>query len=76
MTDRIHNATSWKAITASSAAIEPTPAAVFCGTAGDVVAVGKNGVSATFKAAAGTLLPIQPVKITSGPADMVALYNV
>lgn len=75
MTDRTHSAFRWASITPSAAPLEPRPAAIYCGTAGDVVAVGDDGVSETFKAPAGALLTIQPTKITSGPADMVALYN-
>lgn len=79
MTDKTTTAVRWKAITPSNAAaIEPIPAAVYVGGAGDVVAVGTDGVAATFGATAGGLLQIQPSKILATgttATGIVALYN-
>lgn len=69
---------NWAAITPSDTAkLEPIPRGVFVGSSGDVVAVGQDGVSATFAANAGDVLPIQPTKImaTSTTATgLIALY--
>ena len=49
-------------------------AAIYVGTAADVVVQGSDGVSVTFKAPpAGTILPISPLKITAG-TTLLALY--
>lgn len=79
MSDRTYAAKQWADITKSdTATIEPIPASVYVGGAGDVVAVGADGTSATFTAADGAILPIQPHKIMSTgttATGLVALYN-
>lgn len=79
MSNRTFSAYRWKAITPSdTATIEPQPVAVFVGGAGNVVAVGDDGVAATFAATAGAVLPIQPHRINSTSTTatgLIALYN-
>jgi hypothetical protein len=49
-------------------------AAIYVGTNADVVVVGSDGVSVTFKAPpAGTVLPISPLKVTAG-TTLLALF--
>lgn len=75
MSDRTYPALRWAAITPGTGAIEPTPVSVYCGVAGTVTAEGSDGNSEDFIVTAGQVLPIQPVRITAGPASLVALYN-
>lgn len=75
MSENTFNALRWKSITAGVGAIEPRPTAIYAGADGTIVAEGDDGVSASFDVTAGDIVPIQPIRITSGPATMVALYN-
>ena len=79
MGDKTSTAKSWADITPSdTASIEPTPQAVRVNGAGDVVAVGADGVSCTFTAVDGDMLMIQPVKIMATgttATGLIALYN-
>lgn len=77
--DRTYSAISWAAVTPSDTAyIEPTPVGVYVGAEGNVVAEGSDGVTATFAAEAGAILPIQPRRILSTgttATGIIALYN-
>jgi len=79
MSDRMYSALRWAAITPSDTVqIRPTPIAVYVGGAGNVTAIGDNGVSAVFAASAGQTLAIQPsfVMATGTTATaLVRLYN-
>lgn len=75
-TTRTSTANSWKAITAGSDALEPVPAAIYIGGAGNITAEGADGNSEEFAVVAGQVLPIQPVKITAATATgIMGLYN-
>lgn len=53
------------------------PKSIFVGGAGNVIAVGKDGTSATFAALAGQILPICPASITASgttATGLIALY--
>ena len=64
MTDRIHSATRWKAITPSNTArLEPVPTAIMVNVAGLVNIVGDDGVAADFQINAGAPLPCQPHQV-------------
>lgn len=81
MSERLFSAMRWAAITPSdTATLEPFPVVVFIGGAGVVVAVGHDGVSASFTVPAGAVLSIQPRQIkatgtTATATDIVALFN-
>lgn len=73
-----YTASFWAAVTPSdSVPISPVPRAIHVGTGGTVVAKGQNGVSASFTAADGQTLEIQPVYVMSTgttATGIVALY--
>lgn len=79
MGEKTSTATSWAAVTPSDTAkIEPTPQAIRANVAGDIVAVGSDGVSVTFTVTDGGELPIQPVQILATgttATGIVAFYN-
>ena len=79
MSDRTYSATSWAAITPSdSATLAPVPVAIIATVAGDITAVGDDGVSAVFPIADGAMLTIQPHKIMATgttATGLIALYN-
>lgn len=58
-------ATQWADLTADGNDLPRIPNAVYVGEEGTVVAKGWDGVESTFTAAAGQILPIQPVSISS-----------
>ncbi len=70
------SARRWKAITASNTAFcEPKPVALRANVAGDIVAVGDDGVSGTFTVAAGEILPVQPVQVLSTGTTATGIYG-
>lgn len=73
-----YTASEWAAITPSdSVRLERIPRAVFVGAAGNVVAKGANGVSATFAVVASQTLEIQPTYVMATgttATGLVALY--
>lgn len=77
--DRTHTALRWAAITPSDTApLAPVPVAVYVGGAGNVVAIGDDGVAGTFAVVAGQVLDIQPHRINSTSTTatgLIALYN-
>lgn len=77
--EKIIAGTTWAAITPSDTAkLEPVPVSVFVGTGGDVAAEGADGNVEIFKALAGTVLPIQPIRIRAtgtNASNLVAVHN-
>lgn len=65
------------ACTPSNIPLDPLPRAVYVGTAGDLVVIGRNNNTVTLKnVPAGSMLPIRPTFIlpTSSATDIVILY--
>ena len=78
-TDLILSATKWIPVTPSDTVdFDKRPRAIYVGGAGNVAAVGQDGVVATFSGAtAGNILPIMPKRInqTNTTATLIlALY--
>ena len=78
MGEKTFSALRWKPIVKSDTTVlEPIPIAVYVGGGGNVVAIGDDGVSGTFIAQDGVMLPIQPRKVMAATTatDMIGLYN-
>lgn len=75
--ERLNTGTRWKPLVPGDAFIEPTPTAIYIGGAGTVVAVGDDGVTASFVCGAGQMLEIQPRKVlgATDATGIVAVYN-
>ena len=78
LTDATVPADRWFAITPSdSEDLAVKPRAIFVGTGGDLVLVGADGVSATFAAPDGVVLPFSPHRVMATgttATGIVALY--
>ena len=72
---RINTADVWLTITASDSVTQPEYRALYCSTAGNVVATDKKGNDETFAVTAGQVLPIQAVliKATGTTATLIGL---
>lgn len=80
MGEKLSGAFRWKAVTPSdNAAIEPTPDAIYVGSAGDIAMEGDDANSEVFSGvAAGNIYPFQPRKILATgttATGIKAIYN-
>jgi hypothetical protein len=63
-------------VTASASPLVGGPTdALYVGTAGTLVVTMKSGVSVSFAAIAGAILPIQVTHVTTSPGGVKALYR-
>lgn len=76
--DQAAPARSWVAVTPSNSTNLPAGCrGLYVGVAGDVAAVGSDGVAIVFAAEAGSFLPLGPIRVNATGTDatgIVALY--
>lgn len=73
---KVHPAPFIRAITPGSGVLDPMPRGLYVGTGGTITVDNGDGTTAEVPVVAGTMLPVQPTKITAATDAVVfGLYD-